>query len=116
MSQQAVDALSATSLNGVMALNAAERISIRHALSVRTPDGQRLFDAVQATWNLLEPSAGQALQDALQHDADLHACQVRPQAVVRAVAPAELVGGVGSPDVESVRVGEHRLVAVGARV
>lgn len=29
-----------------------------------TIDGRRLFDAVQATWNLLEPSAGLALQEA----------------------------------------------------
>jgi aryl-alcohol dehydrogenase-like predicted oxidoreductase len=27
-------------------------------------DGVRLFDAVQATWNLLEPSAGPALAEA----------------------------------------------------
>jgi len=32
-------------------------------------DGERLFDAVQATWNLLEPSAGRALATA--HDAGL---------------------------------------------
>ncbi len=32
-------------------------------------DGVLLFDAVQATWNLLEPSAGQALQAA--HDAGM---------------------------------------------
>ncbi|MFZ5440162.1 MAG: aldo/keto reductase [Myxococcota bacterium] len=34
-----------------------------------TVDGQRLFDSVQATWNVLEPSAGPALQRA--HDAGL---------------------------------------------
>lgn len=38
------------------------------ALAV-TVDGERLFDAVQATWNLLERSAGPALQRA--HDAGL---------------------------------------------
>jgi aryl-alcohol dehydrogenase-like predicted oxidoreductase len=38
------------------------------ALEVRA-DGGRLFDCVQATWNLLEPSAGPALQAA--HDAGL---------------------------------------------
>lgn len=31
-----------------------------------TIDGVRLFDAVQATWNLLEPSTGEALQEARQ--------------------------------------------------
>jgi aryl-alcohol dehydrogenase-like predicted oxidoreductase len=36
---------------------------LRRALSV-TVDGKRLFDCVQATWNLLEPSAGAALQEA----------------------------------------------------
>ncbi|HZY83632.1 MAG TPA: aldo/keto reductase [Gemmataceae bacterium] len=38
------------------------------ALEVRA-DGERLFDCVQATWNLLGPSAGPALQAA--HDAGL---------------------------------------------
>jgi aryl-alcohol dehydrogenase-like predicted oxidoreductase len=37
--------------------------AIRRALEV-TVDGVTLFDAVQATWNLLEPSAGPALADA----------------------------------------------------
>lgn len=37
--------------------------TIRRALELRV-DGVRLFDAVQATWNLLEPSAGPALAEA----------------------------------------------------
>ncbi len=37
--------------------------TLRHALTVKT-DHERLFDAVQATWNLLEPSAGKVLQEA----------------------------------------------------
>ncbi len=37
--------------------------AIRRALAV-TVDGALLFDAVQATWNLLEPSAGAALAEA----------------------------------------------------
>ena len=41
---------------------------IARAAGVRV-DGERLFDAVQATWNLLEPSAGPALATA--HDAGL---------------------------------------------
>lgn len=41
---------------------------IRKALAVRRGN-DRLFDTVQATWNLLEPSAGPALQEA--HDAGL---------------------------------------------
>jgi aryl-alcohol dehydrogenase-like predicted oxidoreductase len=39
--------------------------TLRRALTL-TLDGTRLFDAVQATWNLLEPSTGQALQEAHQ--------------------------------------------------
>lgn len=42
--------------------------TIRRALDVRV-DGTPLFAAVQATWNVLEPSAGAALQEA--HDAGL---------------------------------------------
>jgi len=41
---------------------------LRRSLDV-TIAGQRLFDCVQATWNLLEPSAGSALQAA--HEAGL---------------------------------------------
>src|SRR5437764_1170164 len=41
---------------------------LRHALAVEI-DGERLFDCVQATWNLLEPSAGSILQEA--HEAGL---------------------------------------------
>jgi aryl-alcohol dehydrogenase-like predicted oxidoreductase len=37
--------------------------TVRRALDVRV-DGEPLFDCVQATWNLLEPSAGDALQEA----------------------------------------------------
>jgi aryl-alcohol dehydrogenase-like predicted oxidoreductase len=41
---------------------------LRRALKVNV-NGERLFDCVQATWNLLEQSAGAALQEA--HDAGL---------------------------------------------
>jgi aryl-alcohol dehydrogenase-like predicted oxidoreductase len=37
--------------------------TLRRAMDV-TVDGNRLFDCVQATWNLLEPSAGPALAEA----------------------------------------------------
>ncbi|MFO0841798.1 MAG: aldo/keto reductase [Gemmataceae bacterium] len=37
--------------------------TLRKALACRV-DGVRLFDAVQATWNLLEPSCGEALAEA----------------------------------------------------
>ena len=42
--------------------------TLRRALEIRV-DGVRVFDSVQATWNLLEPSAGAALREA--HDAGL---------------------------------------------
>ena len=45
-----------------------QALVIERALAVRV-DGERLFDAVQATWNLLEPSAGPAL--AAAHDAGM---------------------------------------------
>lgn len=38
---------------------------IRRALEIEV-NGEKLFDSVQATWNLLEPSAGVALQEAHQ--------------------------------------------------
>lgn len=47
-------------------------------------DGDRLFDAVQATWNLLEPSAGPALAEA--HDAGVSVI------VKEAVANGRLTG------------------------
>jgi aryl-alcohol dehydrogenase-like predicted oxidoreductase len=37
--------------------------TLRMAMSVKV-DGRPLFDTVQATWNLLEPSAGKALEEA----------------------------------------------------
>jgi aryl-alcohol dehydrogenase-like predicted oxidoreductase len=37
--------------------------TVRRALSVVVA-GERLFDCVQATWNLLEPSVGSALEEA----------------------------------------------------
>lgn len=37
--------------------------ALRRALAIRW-EGERLFDTVQATWNLLEPSAGPALAEA----------------------------------------------------
>jgi aryl-alcohol dehydrogenase-like predicted oxidoreductase len=50
-----------------LSLSGAEQAqTLRLALQV-TVDGRPLFSAVQATWNLLEPSAGAALQEA--HDA-----------------------------------------------
>jgi aryl-alcohol dehydrogenase-like predicted oxidoreductase len=46
----------------------AQAETLRRALDVRV-GGERVFDCVQATWNLLEPSAGPALREA--HEAGL---------------------------------------------
>ena len=43
--------------------------TLKRALEVQTEDGALLFDSVQATWNLLEQSAGEALRQA--HEAGL---------------------------------------------
>jgi aryl-alcohol dehydrogenase-like predicted oxidoreductase len=51
---------------GLSTSGPAQAEAIRAALAVRV-GGQPLFRSVQATWNLLEPSAGPALAEA--HDA-----------------------------------------------
>ncbi|MBE2198384.1 MAG: aldo/keto reductase [Anaerolinea sp.] len=49
---------------GLSLSGAAQAETLRRALGVRLFDGAPLFDAVQATWNLLEPSAGPILAEA----------------------------------------------------
>jgi aryl-alcohol dehydrogenase-like predicted oxidoreductase len=53
---------------GLSVSGAGQDVAIRRALEVRR-DGERVFDSVQATWNLLERGAESALQDA--HDAGM---------------------------------------------
>lgn len=53
---------------GVSVSGAGQSIAIRRALDVRR-DGERVFDSVQATWNLLERGAESALRDA--HEAGM---------------------------------------------
>jgi aryl-alcohol dehydrogenase-like predicted oxidoreductase len=53
---------------GLTVSGAGQAIAIRRSLSV-TRDGERVFDSVQATWNLLERGAESALRDA--HDAGM---------------------------------------------
>ena len=48
---------------GVTVSGPGQAETIRRALTI-APGGTPLFGAVQATWNLLEPSAGQALSEA----------------------------------------------------
>jgi aryl-alcohol dehydrogenase-like predicted oxidoreductase len=53
---------------GLSVSGAGQDVAIRRSLEV-TRDGERVFDSVQATWNLLERGAESALQDA--HDAGM---------------------------------------------
>jgi aryl-alcohol dehydrogenase-like predicted oxidoreductase len=53
---------------GLTVSGAGQDVAIRRSLEVRR-DGERVFDSVQATWNLLERGAESALQDA--HDAGM---------------------------------------------
>ena len=56
--------LKATGLRVGLTLSGASQADVlRRALAI-TRDGVRVFDTVQATWNLLERSAGAALEDA----------------------------------------------------
>jgi aryl-alcohol dehydrogenase-like predicted oxidoreductase len=48
---------------GLSVSGAGQDVAIRRSLEVRR-DGERVFDSVQATWNLLERGAEPALQDA----------------------------------------------------
>ena len=48
---------------GLSLSGAQQAATLLHALD-RTVDGVRVFDCAQVTWNLLEPSAGPALEDA----------------------------------------------------
>lgn len=49
---------------GLSLSGAAQAETLHRALRVRQLDGSPLFDAVQATWNLLEPSVGSMLAEA----------------------------------------------------
>jgi aryl-alcohol dehydrogenase-like predicted oxidoreductase len=48
---------------GLSVSGAGQAVAIRRAIEVRR-DGERVFDSVQATWNLLERGAESALEDA----------------------------------------------------
>jgi len=52
-----------------LSLSGTQQAEMLDAALTINIDGQRLFDAVQATWNILEPSAGHSLQHA--HDQGL---------------------------------------------
>ncbi|GLZ14489.1 aldo/keto reductase [Actinomadura sp. NBRC 104425] len=73
--------------------------TVRKAMELQV-SGRRLFDTVQSTWNLLEPSVGDALREA--HEAGAHVLvkeamangrlAVRPPEAVREVAARHGVG------------------------
>jgi aryl-alcohol dehydrogenase-like predicted oxidoreductase len=69
---EALTALAAHKANGTrigLSLSGAQQAATLAAALEITVDGLRLFDSVQATWNVLEPSCGPLLQQA--HDAGL---------------------------------------------
>ncbi|MEW5298470.1 MAG: hypothetical protein WDW38_000794 [Sanguina aurantia] len=49
---------------GLSVTGTQQAVVLREALQVRMSGGRPLFDSVQATWNLLEQSAGEALLEA----------------------------------------------------
>jgi aryl-alcohol dehydrogenase-like predicted oxidoreductase len=79
---------------GLSVTGPSQADTIRRAMKVRT-DGMRLFQVVQATWNLLEPSAGGALADA--HAEGLGVI------VKEAVANGRLTDRNTEPDIAAVR-------------
>jgi aryl-alcohol dehydrogenase-like predicted oxidoreductase len=100
--QRALAALAAEGVTvGLSASGPAQGDAIRAALAL-TVDGEPLFRSVQATWNLLEPSAGPALADA--HDAG--------RAVI--VKEAMANGRLAAPDPRAARVLDPVAGATGA--
>jgi aryl-alcohol dehydrogenase-like predicted oxidoreductase len=71
---------------GLSVSGAGQDVAIRRSLEVRR-DGQRVFDSVQATWNLLERGAERALEDA-------HAAGMKV-VVKEALANGRLTGEAG---------------------
>jgi aryl-alcohol dehydrogenase-like predicted oxidoreductase len=90
---------------GLSVSGAGQDVAIRRALAVRR-DGERVFDSVQATWNLLERGAESALAEA--HGAGM-----------RVVVKESLANGRlthdnrHEDDVFSLRVAKLRAVAEG---
>jgi aryl-alcohol dehydrogenase-like predicted oxidoreductase len=86
-----IDAISRLREKGIRAglsvSGAGQDVAIRRSLEVRR-DGERVFDSVQGTWNLLERGAESALQDA--HDAGVKVV------VKEALANGRLTGEAGS--------------------
>jgi aryl-alcohol dehydrogenase-like predicted oxidoreductase len=60
----ALVSLKATGIFVGLSLSGADQAAVLERAAAIEVDGRRLFDTVQATWNLLEPSAGPMLQAA----------------------------------------------------
>jgi aryl-alcohol dehydrogenase-like predicted oxidoreductase len=85
-------------------------LAVRDALAARDENGAPLFDAVQATWNLLEPSAAPALAEAKA--AGLFVI------IKEAVANGRLTPRYEGPEIEALRraaapIPLHRFRSVG---
>jgi aryl-alcohol dehydrogenase-like predicted oxidoreductase len=89
---------------GVTVTGPHQADTIRRALDVRI-DGVALFQTVQATWNLLEPSAGSALADA-----SAEGCGV---IVKEVLANGRLTDRFGGPELGEVR---QRAASLGTAV
>jgi aryl-alcohol dehydrogenase-like predicted oxidoreductase len=99
-------------LVGLSASGPRQADTISRALAVER-DGRRLFGCVQATWNVLEPSAGAALAQA--HEAGLGVI------VKEALANGHLAGRAdaradASPYADAQRTLEHEAQRIGMRV
>jgi aryl-alcohol dehydrogenase-like predicted oxidoreductase len=80
-------------LLGITTTGPMQAAAIRRALEIQV-DGLPLFSSVQATWNLLEPSAGPALGEA---SAAGWAVIVKEAVANGRLTPAGDAGGVGTP-------------------
>jgi aryl-alcohol dehydrogenase-like predicted oxidoreductase len=80
---------------GLTVTGPRQRDVIHRALDTRA-DGVTLFDTVQATWNLLEPSAGDALADAHREGWGV--------IVKEALANGRLTNRFGGPELRDIRV------------
>ena len=88
---------------GLSVSGAGQDVAVRRALAVRR-DGERVFDSVQATWNLLERGAESALAEA--HDAGMKVV------VKESLANGRLThDNRNDDDVFSPRVGQIRALA-----
>ena len=93
---------------GLSTTGPAQAETIRAALEIEV-DGQPVFDAVQATWNPLEPSAAPALAEA--HDAGwtviVKEAVANGRLTPAAMDPPDLVPGV-TPDAAALAIALHQ--------